>query len=66
MLRAIVAFHVDDAGDWVADLACGHGQHVRHKPPFWTRTWVLTEEGRASRIGVELDCRLCDAPPQGT
>jgi phage protein U len=25
-----------------------------------TRTWVLTAEGRASRIGFELDCKRCD------
>ena len=60
MQRAIEGFHRDELGDWVADLRCGHGQHVRHKPPLWTREWVLTEEGRASRIGVELDCVRCD------
>jgi tellurite resistance-related uncharacterized protein len=58
--RAIEGFHRDELGDWVADLRCGHGQHVRHKPPFWTREWVLTEDGRASRIGIELDCVRCD------
>jgi tellurite methyltransferase len=60
MQRAIVGFRQDEVGDWVADLACGHGQHVRHKPPFWTRPWVLTEDGRASRLGVELGCVRCD------
>jgi hypothetical protein len=35
-------------------------QHLRHDPPLTTRTWVLTEEGRASRIGFELDCKRCD------
>ena len=25
-----------------------------------TREWVLTEEGRASRIGFELNCKRCD------
>ena len=29
-------------------------------PPFWTRTWVLTEEGRTSHLGTELDCVNCD------
>lgn len=60
MLRAIQGFHRDDAGDWVAELRCGHGQHVRHHPPFFSRPWVTTEEGRASRIGGELECPLCD------
>jgi len=27
------------------------------------RTWVLTDEGRASRIGFELDCKRCDEEP---
>lgn len=60
MQRAIEGFHQDQLSDWVADLSCGHGQHVRHKPPFWMREWVLTEAGRASRIGLELACVRCD------
>jgi tellurite methyltransferase len=60
MQRAIEGFHQDCMGDWVADLRCGHRQHVRHHPPFWTRPWVLTAEGRADKIGVELPCVLCD------
>jgi hypothetical protein len=54
-------FHLDEAGDWVAELACGHTQHVRHKPPWQVRPWVTTSEGRASRIGQSIDCPLCDA-----
>jgi hypothetical protein len=57
--RAIVGFHQDEAGDWVADLACGHGQHVRHRPPWTLRPWVLTPEGRAARIGASLSCVRC-------
>jgi tellurite methyltransferase len=57
--RKIVALHQDDAGDWVADLECGHTQHVRHDPPWQSRPWVTTPEGRASRIGTELDCAKC-------
>ena len=60
MRRAITGFRRDDAGDWVAELACGHAQHVRHKPPFTLRPWVVTDEGRASHVGTELDCPLCD------
>ncbi|MBA3392802.1 MAG: DUF3565 domain-containing protein [Deltaproteobacteria bacterium] len=63
MQRAITGFHLDEHGDWVAELACGHGQHVRHKPPFQLRPWVVTAEGRASRIGVELTCVRCDDAP---
>ncbi|PYS47446.1 MAG: DUF3565 domain-containing protein [Acidobacteria bacterium] len=43
-----------------AVLDCGHLQHVRHDPPLNVRHWVLTEEGRASRLGFELDCKRCD------
>lgn len=30
--QPIVGFHQDEEGDWVASLACGHNQHVRHNP----------------------------------
>ena len=62
-LRDIVGFHRDEQGDWVADLACGHPQHVRHRPPMEERPWVQTEEGRASKIGAPLMCLYCDMPP---
>jgi tellurite methyltransferase len=58
--RSITGFHSDEESDWVADLDCGHGQHVRHDPPFTERSWVATPEGRRSRIGANLDCSLCD------
>ncbi len=60
MQRAIVGFRQDEHGEWAAELECGHGQHIRHKPPFQVRPWVLTEEGRAGRIGTELDCPHCN------
>ena len=44
--RAIAGFEQDEAGDWVALLECGHRQHVRHRPPWRERPWVLTAEGR--------------------
>jgi hypothetical protein len=37
MQQPIVGFHQDDVGDWVADLACGHTQHIRHQPPWVNR-----------------------------
>jgi hypothetical protein len=58
--RKIVDFHQDEEGHWVADLECGHGQHVRHNPPWLTRPWVITPEGRQSRLGVILECKKCD------
>lgn len=60
MERLIVGYHQDDQGDWVAHLACGHRQHVRHRPPFQTRPWVLDEERRTARLGTPLACPLCD------
>jgi tellurite methyltransferase len=60
VLRPIVGFHQDELGDWVAELRCGHGQHVRHKPPFVSRPWATTEEGRAEKIGAELPCVYCE------
>lgn len=60
MQRPIVGYHQDEHDDWVAQLSCGHGQHVRHNPPFTLRPWVTTPQGRASRLGQSLDCVRCD------
>jgi hypothetical protein len=60
MKQPIVGYHQDEEGHWVAALRCGHGQHVRHDPPWQVREWVTTPEGRASRLGVELNCVRCD------
>jgi hypothetical protein len=62
MNQPIIGYHLDDAGDWVADLACGHGQHVRHQPPFFSRPWVLTSEGRERQLGRLLFCKRCHEP----
>jgi hypothetical protein len=63
MKQKITDFDRDDEDHWRAILECGHRQHLRHDPPMTTRTWVLTEEGRASRIGFELNCKRCDEEP---
>ena len=60
MKRAINGFHKDEEGHWVADLTCGHTQHLRHVPPFIERHWVATAAGRREKLGVELDCVDCD------
>ena len=60
MERSITGFHRDDLHDWVAELDCYHGQHVRHKPPFFNRPWTETEVGRQSMLGTMLDCVRCD------
>ncbi|UTW12426.1 DUF3565 domain-containing protein [Marinobacterium rhizophilum] len=61
MKQPITGYHLDEQGDWVAQLACGHFQHVRHNPPWMNRPWVVTEQGRQSKLGVMLECRKCDA-----
>jgi hypothetical protein len=65
MEQMITGFHQDDAADWVAELACGHFQHVRHNPPWVRRPWTATEERRNEMVGVKLNCKKCDsgAPP---
>jgi len=60
MEQRIIGFHQDEYSDWVADLACGHGQHVRHQPPLTNRPWVLTEEGRNLHLGQVLNCKKCE------
>jgi len=63
MNRRITDFHQDPEGHWVADLECGHSQHVRHDPPWQVRPWVLTEESRRAHRGSTLNCVRCDQSP---
>jgi hypothetical protein len=58
--QAIIGYHKDDENDWVAQLQCGHFQHVRHSPPFINRPWVIVEAGRLSMLGHKLKCKKCD------
>lgn len=58
--RKIIAFHQDEHADRVADLECGHTQHVRHNPPWTNRPWVVTPEGRRAHLGHKLPCPACD------
>jgi len=61
MKQSITAYHKDELSDWVAELARGHNQHVRNKPPWVNRPWVETSEGRKSMLGHELECKKCDS-----
>jgi hypothetical protein len=63
MKPPITGFTQDDEWHWVAELECGHRQHMRHRPPFENRAWVTTPEGRQSRIGVVVDCKKCPLDP---
>jgi hypothetical protein len=60
MKQAIVGFHQDEEGDWVARLACGHNQHVRHNPPWQNRPWVINFQSRQQHLGDMLECVKCD------
>lgn len=60
MLQPMIGFALDEHGDWVAELGCGHRQHVRHKPPWTQRPWVVSEDERAAMRGHPLDCNICD------
>lgn len=60
--RRITGFHQDEEGHWVAELECGHTQHVRHQPPWQLRPWVITESGRAAHLGTTLRCVECARP----
>ena len=61
MQQPITGYHKDELDDWVAELECGHFQHVRHNPPWTNRPWVMTNDGRTSMLGRVLDCLKCEA-----
>lgn len=60
MEQPITGYHLDEEGHWVAQLACGHNQHVRHQPPWVNRPWVISEHGRSEMLGFRLNCVKCD------
>lgn len=65
MDKCIIGYHLDELQDWVAELECGHNQHVRHNPPWINRPWVVNPEGRRRMLGRKLPCKKCDThePP---
>jgi hypothetical protein len=65
MNRYIAGYHRDEEDHYVAELDCGHFQHVRNIPPWTNRPWVESQEGRDSMLGHALNCKKCDAdaPP---
>ena len=60
MQQPVVGYHLDEDRHWVAELACGHFQHVRHDPPWINRPWTQTPAGRADVLGRALACRKCE------
>lgn len=61
MIQPIIGYHKDEEGHWVAELSCGHNQHVRHNPPMVSRPWVESASGRDSMLGYQLNCKKCDS-----
>jgi hypothetical protein len=59
--QLIVELRQDPAGEWIAELACGHHRHVRHRPPFDPRPGLLDEAGRRRLLGTPLECGVCRA-----
>lgn len=58
--RSIAGYHQDGRANWVAELDCGHNQHLYHRPPFQLRPWVLEVSARTDHLGTPIDCPLCD------
>jgi hypothetical protein len=58
--HTIIGYHRDEERQWVAELGCGHNQHVRHNPPWISRPWVTTAEGPQSMLGATLECLKCE------
>ena len=59
----VTGFHQDEDGHWVAELSCGHTQHLRHQPPWQSRAWVLDPAQRIEKIGQPFDCGWCAQGP---
>ena len=55
----ILGFHQDEDGHWVAQLSCGHTQHLRHQPPWQNRAWVIDPQQRQQQIGRPFACGWC-------
>ncbi|MGB0723058.1 MAG: DUF3565 domain-containing protein [Gammaproteobacteria bacterium] len=59
-MSLIIGFFRDEDRHWVAELDCGHTQHVRHDPPWRNRPWVLDPFQRRDRVGQTLVCLKCE------
>ena len=57
----LLGFHQDEDGHWVADLSCGHTQHLRHLPPWQNRAWVTDPRERERHLGQPFPCGWCAA-----
>jgi hypothetical protein len=55
----LIDFHQDADGHWVANLSCGHTQHLRHQPPWQNRAWVMNATQRHAKLGEAFPCGWC-------
>ncbi|RAU43714.1 MULTISPECIES: DUF3565 domain-containing protein [unclassified Pseudomonas] len=55
----VTGFRQDQDGHWIAELSCGHTQHLRHQPPWQSRAWVLDSKQRQEKIGQPFHCGWC-------
>ena len=55
----VTGFHQDEQQHWVAELSCGHTQHLRHQPPWQSRAWVTEAAQRQKKIGQPFACGWC-------
>ena len=59
---AIAGFRQEESGHWIAELSCGHTQHMRHRPPWEDRPWVESTAERAAKLGAPIACPSCEMP----
>jgi hypothetical protein len=59
--RLIVGFRRDEHEEWLAELSCGHTQHVRHRPPLCD-----VEAGGETACSAHLVCPECGAVLDGS
>lgn len=58
MQQAIIGFHLDDEQHEIAELDCGHNQHIRCITPWRNCPWVITEDARKTKLGRILNCKV--------
>lgn len=57
--RSMLAIELDEGGEWIAWLDCGHRRHLRHRPPLSSMPWLLDAAARAARVGQRIECGRC-------
>jgi tellurite resistance-related uncharacterized protein len=55
----MLAFALDEEGEWIVHLDCGHRRHLRHRPPLVTTPWLLDPAEREARVGQSVECHRC-------